>query len=52
MATNESSKTVFLAMTVNFSIGIAKSIKDLPKSTTFIRVTQTTNEIYTGSENN
>ncbi len=29
----------------------AKSIKDLPKSTTFIRVTQTTNEIYTGSEN-
>ena len=30
----------------------AKSIKDLPKSTTFIRVTQTTNEIYTGSENN
>lgn len=25
----------------------AKSIKDLPKSTTFIRVTQTTNEIYT-----
>tara|TARA_B110000263_G_scaffold118217_1_gene103059 strand:- start:885 stop:1931 length:1047 start_codon:yes stop_codon:yes gene_type:complete len=30
----------------------AKSIKDLPKSTTFIRVTQTTNEIYTGFENN
>jgi GMP reductase len=29
----------------------AKSIKDLPKSTTFIRVTQTTNEIFTGSEN-
>ena len=29
----------------------AKSIKDFPKSTTFIRVTQTTNEIYTGSEN-
>lgn len=26
MATNESSKTVFLAMSVNFSIGIAKSI--------------------------
>ena len=30
----------------------AKKLKDLPKSTTFIRVTQTTNEIYTGSENN
>ena len=29
----------------------AKKLKDLPKSTTFIRVTQTTNEIYTGSEN-
>ena len=29
----------------------AKSIKDLPKSTTFIRVTQTTNEIFTGSDN-
>ena len=30
----------------------AKKLKDLPKSTTFIRVTQTTNEIYTESENN
>ena len=30
----------------------AKKLKDLPKSTTFIRVTQTTNEIYAGSENN
>ena len=30
----------------------AKTLKDLPKSTTFIRVTQTTNEIFTGSENN
>tara|TARA_A100001035_G_scaffold267893_1_gene252257 strand:- start:6503 stop:7549 length:1047 start_codon:yes stop_codon:yes gene_type:complete len=29
----------------------AKKLKDLPKSTTFIRVTQTTNEIFTGSEN-
>ncbi len=29
----------------------AKKLKDLPKSTTFIRVTQTTNEIYTGFEN-
>ena len=29
----------------------AKKLKDFPKSTTFIRVTQTTNEIYTGSEN-
>ena len=28
-----------------------KKLKDLPKSTTFIRVTQTTNEIFTGSEN-
>ena len=28
----------------------AKKLKDLPKSTTFIRVTQTTNEIYTGFE--
>ena len=29
----------------------AKNLKDLTKSTTFIRVTQTTNEIFTGSEN-
>ena len=29
----------------------AKKLKDLQKSTTFIRVTQTTNEIFTGSEN-
>ena len=31
---------------------LEKKLKDLPKSTTFIRVTQTTNEIYTESENN
>lgn len=29
----------------------AKTIKDLPKCTTFIRVTQTTNEIFTNYEN-
>ena len=29
----------------------AKTLKDLPKCTTFIRVTQTTNEIFTTFEN-
>jgi len=29
----------------------AKTLKDLPKCTTFIRVTQTTNEIFTNFEN-
>ena len=28
----------------------AKTLKDLPKCTTFIRVTQTTNEIFTNFE--
>ena len=39
-------ETVVIATAVG-----AKKLKDLPKSTTFIRVTQTTNEIFTGSEN-
>jgi GMP reductase len=30
----------------------AKTLKDLPKCTTFIRVTQTTNEVFTTLENN
>ena len=30
----------------------AKTLKDLPKCTTFIRVTQTTNEVFTTFENN